>query len=71
MKTKIAPLLILLFALNLNQEPQDTPSQFYPSQPKQEQRKQAIYFPNFVLDISEINGNNELTGGSIRLNFKF
>jgi len=71
MKTKIASFLILLFALNLNQEPIDTSSQFYPTQPKQESKKQMSIYPNFTLDISEINGNSELTGGSIRLNFRF
>jgi hypothetical protein len=70
MKTKIAALLILLFALNLNQEHQDTSSQFY-QQPKQESKKQMSIYPNFTLDFSEINGNSELTGGSIRLNFRF
>ncbi len=71
MKTKIAALFILLFTLNLNQEPIDTSSQFYPPQPKQESKKQMAIYPNFTLDISEINGNTELTGGSIRLNFRF
>ena len=71
MKTKIASLFILLFALNLNQEPQDTSFQYYPPQPKQESQKQMAIYPNFTLDISEINGNSELTGGSIRLNFRF
>ncbi|MHB8871254.1 MAG: hypothetical protein ACYC5G_02225 [Candidatus Doudnabacteria bacterium] len=71
MKTKIASFLILLLALNLNQEPQDTSPQFYPPQLKQESKKQMAIYPNFTLDISEINGNSELTGGSIRLNFRF
>ena len=71
MKTKIASFLILLFALNLNQETQDTSSQYYTPQTKQESKKQMSIYPNFTLDISEINGNSELTGGSIRLNFRF
>jgi len=71
MKTKIAALFILLFALNLNQEPQDSSFQFYPPQPKQESKKEMSIYPNFTLDFSEINGNSELTSGSIRLNFRF
>jgi hypothetical protein len=71
MKTKTVALFILLLSLNLNQEPFDTSSQFYPPQPKQEIRKQMMVYPNFTLDISEINGNTELAGGSVRLNFRF
>lgn len=71
MKAKITSFLILIFALNLNQEAQDTSSQFCHPQPQQESKKQMAIYPDFTLDISEINGNSELTGGSIRLNFRF